>query len=72
MLHREGSAVPSLFRIGGYLVFFGSNENNEPIHVHIVKGKPSLNTTKVWQTRVGPQLVANISSQLPQNDLNEL
>ena len=34
--------MSSLFCIGGYLVFL-SNENNEPIHVHIVKGKPSPN-----------------------------
>ena len=64
--------MPSLFRIGGYLVFFWSNENNEPIHVHIVKGKPSPNTTKVWLTRAGQCIVANNSSKIPQNDLNEL
>ena len=72
MPRREGLAVPSLFRIGGYLVFFWSNENNEPIHVHIVKGKPSPNTTKVWLTRAGQCIVANNSSKIPQNDLNEL
>ena len=64
--------MPSLFRIGGYLVFFWSNENNEPIHVHIVKGKPSPNATKVWLTQAGQCIVANNSSKIPQNDLNEL
>ncbi|WP_345788314.1 DUF4160 domain-containing protein [Desulfosporosinus orientis] len=33
--------MPSLFLIGEYLVYFWSNENNEPIHVHVGKGKPS-------------------------------
>ncbi|MDQ7095032.1 DUF4160 domain-containing protein [Desulfosporosinus sp. PR] len=44
--------MPSLFRIGEYLVYFWSNENNEPIHVHIGKGKPNANATKVWWGRV--------------------
>jgi len=39
--------LPSLFQIGSYKVFFWSNENNEPIHVHVGKGKPSSNSTKI-------------------------
>lgn len=69
---REGSIVPNLFRVGGYLVFFWSNENGEPIHVHIIRGKPSPNATKVWLTRSGQCIVANNRSRIPQNDLNEL
>ena len=42
MRRREGFTVPSLFRVGGYLVFFWSNENGEPIHVHIVSGGDSV------------------------------
>ena len=33
----EGSRLPSLFKIHGYAVFFWSNENDEPIHVHVMK-----------------------------------
>lgn len=35
--------MPQLFRIGPYLVYFWSNENNpvEPVHVHIAEGRPS-------------------------------
>ena len=72
MQRREGSIVPSLFRIGGYLVFFWSNKNGEPIHVHIAKGRPGPNTTKIWLTRSGQCIVANNSSRIPQSDLNEL
>ncbi len=72
MRRREGSIVPSLFRIGGYLVFFWSNENGEPIHVHIARGKPGPNTTKIWLTRSGQCIVANNDSRIPQSDLNEL
>ena len=72
MPHREGYTVPSLFRVGGYLVFFWSNENGEPIHVHIVKGRPGPNTTKVWLTRTGQCILANNASHIPQSDLKEL
>ena len=33
----EEPSVPSLFKIGGYTVYFWSNENNEPIHVHVCR-----------------------------------
>ncbi len=72
MQRREGFALPSLFRIGGYLVFFWSNEGDEPIHVHIATGRPSPNATKVWLTRSGQCIIANNAGRIPQNDLNEL
>ena len=45
--------LPSLFLVGGYRVFFWSNENGEPIHVHVCKDVPSPNATKLWLTREG-------------------
>ena len=39
--------MPSIFSTGGYVVFFWSNEGNEPIHVHIAKGQPTANSTKI-------------------------
>lgn len=64
--------MPSLFRIGGYLVFFWSNEDGEPIHVHIGRGKPSPNATKIWLTCTGQCVLANNNGRIPPNDLNEL
>ena len=64
--------MPSLFRVGGYSVFFWSNENGEPIHVHIAKGTPGPNTTKIWLTKAGHCIVANNRSQIPAGDLNTL
>ena len=29
--------MPQIFRIGSYIVYFWSNENGEPIHVHVIK-----------------------------------
>ena len=64
--------MPSLFTVGGYRIFFWSNENNEPIHVHISKGKPSPNATKVWLTSKGQCIVANNDSRIAANELNNL
>ena len=64
--------MPNLFRVGGYLVYFWSNENGEPIHVHIARGKPVPNATKIWLTSAGHCVVANNGSHIPQNNLNEL
>ena len=57
--------MPSLFKIGNYIVFFWSNENNEPIHVHITEGKPHSNATKIWLTKNGGCVLANNESRLP-------
>ena len=64
--------MPSLFIVSGYRVYFWSNENNEPIHVHVSKGKPSPNATKVWLTRAGGCILANNQSRIPEKELREL
>lgn len=64
--------MPSLFSVSGYKVFFWSNENNEPIHVHICKGKLSPNATKVWLTKNGGCILANNGSHIPEKELREL
>ena len=63
--------MPQLFRIGPYLIYFWSNENNpvEPVHVHITEEKPSPNTTKVWITESGRALLCNNHSKIPQRTL---
>jgi len=64
--------VPSLFRIGKYLVYFWSNENNEPIHVHISEGHPTPNATKLCITSKGGCIVANNNSRIPNHELSDL
>lgn len=64
--------MPSLFSVAGYRIFFWSNENGEPIHVHVCKGKPSANATKVWLTSKGQCVVANNNSRIPTNDLHKM
>jgi len=59
-------------KVIGYKIYFGSNENNEPIHVHISKGKLTQNSTKVWITKTGGCIIANNKSKISNNDLNKL
>jgi hypothetical protein len=64
--------LPSLFQIGKYKVFFWSDENHEPIHVHVCVGKPSPNATKFWLTSRGKCILAHNAGRIPEYDLNEL
>ncbi len=64
--------MPNLFTVSGYKIFFWSNEFGEPIHVHIAKGKPGPNSTKVWLTSSGGCVLASNGSNIPQKELNEL
>ena len=57
----------------GYAIYFWLNENEplEPVHVHVAKGKPTPNATKVWITRSGVRLEHN-NSKIPRNELKEI
>ncbi len=51
--------MPQIFKMGEYWIYFRTNENKplEPIYVHIAKGKPSENATKVRITSAGKSLL---------------
>ena len=68
----EEFKLPNVFRIGNYYVYFWTNENNEPVHVHVSEGKPSENTTKIWLTKAGGCIVANNQSKIPKHKLNKI
>lgn len=54
----------------GYTIFFWSNENDEPIHVHVCKGTPKENSTKIW-IEAEPRLEHN-KSRVPRKVLNKI
>lgn len=54
----------------GYTFYFYSNENGEPIHIHVAKGKPSANSTKFWIKRDGIVLEHN-KGNIPKSDLKK-
>ena len=64
--------MPKLFMVSGYVVYFWSNEQGEPIHVHISKGTPSPNATKIWLTKTGGCIVADNKSKISSKELNEI
>jgi len=64
--------LPNIFKMSGYTIFFWSNENGEPIHVHVCKGTPTATATKIWLTSAGGCVVANNKSRIPQKELNQL
>lgn len=64
--------MPSIFDLYGYKIYFWSNENNEPIHVHVSKGKPTSKSTKIWITKNGGCIIANNNSKIPIQDLKSI
>ena len=40
--------------------------------MHVSKGTPMINSTKIWLTKAGSCIVANNKSKIPNNDLNKL
>ena len=63
--------MPQIFKVGGYLVYFWTNENDplEPLHVHVSEGNPSPNATKIWITHSGRCLLQNNKSNIPERQL---
>ena len=55
----------------GYCVYFWVGDGKEPIHVHISKGDPQKDATKVWIKEDGIELAHN-NSQLPSKDLKAI
>ena len=48
MRNAEELSMPGLYRISGFLIYFWANESNEPIHVHVARGKQSPSAAKFW------------------------
>jgi hypothetical protein len=66
--------MPQIFRIGSYCVYFWSNEGVplEPIHVHVSKGTPVQNATKIWITSNGKCMLGNNNSKIPRKMLKNI
>ena len=66
--------MPLIFKIGNYLVYFWSNENDplEPIHVHVTEGIPSEKGTKIWITQRGKCLLCHNNSKIPSRILRDI
>ena len=63
--------MPTILRIGRYVIYFWMNENNprEPLHVYIAVRHAVPNATKLWITSSGEVIVCNNNSRIPERDL---
>ena len=59
MLAAEVYKLPKILTVGSYIIYFWSNENNEPVHVHIAEKIPNEYATKIWLTKTGRAIVAH-------------
>ena len=66
--------MPQIFRIGAYIVYFWSNEGNpaEPVHIHVCKGSPNANATKIWISEAGKCYLCNNNSKIPEKTLRNI
>ena len=64
--------MPKILTVGSYIIYFWSNENDEPVHVHIAEGKASANATKLWITSTGKVILCNNNSKIPEKILRKL
>jgi hypothetical protein len=64
--------MPKLFEYGEYIVYFWSNEEGEPVHVHVAVRRPSEHATKVWLTSSGGCVLASNDGRISSHDLDDL
>ena len=66
--------MPQIFKIGEYWVYFWTNENKplESIHVHVSKGHPIGNATKIWITKSGKCYLCHNHSRIPEKVLKNI
>ena len=55
----------------GYAIYFWIADGKEPVHVHVSKGTPAQNGTKIWIKSDGVELAQN-NSRIPSKDLKHL
>lgn len=51
--------MPLITSIYGYQIYIWMNENGEPIHFHVSKGKRGANNTKFWILASGKVVLDN-------------
>lgn len=62
--------MPKIAKLGDLVLFFWIDENGEPIHVHVAKGRPTADATKFWVTRSGGCVLASNGSRLTKRELS--
>ena len=69
-MHNTGAlTMPGLYRIGGFLIYFWVNESNEPIHVHVARGKQSPAAAKFWILQNGDVRMEKASPDMSEKEI---
>jgi hypothetical protein len=58
--------MPTILRIGPYRFFFFSNEDGEPIHIHVIREKTEA---KFW---IEPEVSVACNEGFSQHELNKI
>lgn len=56
----------------GYQIYFWSNENGEPVHFHIAKGRRGENNTKFWILSDGSVILAKHNGHQSIKDVKKI
>lgn len=62
--------MPRLYDFLGFKIYFWASDGDEPVHVHVSRGRPTRNSTKIWLTRAGGCVVARNTSGLTRRELS--
>lgn len=68
----ENCLLPKLFLYGKYIIYFWSNEGDEPIHVDVSIKKPSTNSIKFWITKNGKVVLANNKPKISNHEIAKI
>ena len=64
--------MPKIVVVNGYQISIWSNENGEPIHVHVSKKRPNQNSTKLWLLSNGKFVIAHNKGRIQERELNSI
>lgn len=64
--------MPFVWRIYGFNIYFWLNENGEPIHFHISKGKRGSSNTKFWIYSDGTIHLCHNNSRYKKQEINKI
>lgn len=64
--------MPNYFTYAGFKLYFWSNETDEPLHVHVSKGRPNPASSKFWVLSDGTAILANNKAELNKKEIKIL
>lgn len=64
--------MPFVWSVFGFVIYFWSNENNEPIHFHIAKGTRGEHNTKFWLYSDGTIHLCHNNSRYKKQEIKKI